>query len=120
MTSNFAEQSSEGGRDTGSVQKLAESLSAIVETLNYVSKGKGKGKGNQDSSTGGQWQGTSQKVASNRQPWPQPKEAGRAIGKPKENGKGKGKSGGKAKGKRKGLKMLRVRRDWTPREVVPQ
>ena len=47
-------------------------------------------------------------MAGNRQPWPQPKEAGRAIEKPKERGKGKGKgqgkSGGKSKGKEKGLK----------------
>ena len=41
MTS-FAEESSEGGSDTSSVQKLAESLSAIVESLNSASKGKGK------------------------------------------------------------------------------
>ena len=33
---------------------------------------------------------------------PQPKEAGRAIEKPKGKGKGKGRSGGKAKGKGKG------------------
>ena len=111
MTPDFAEESSEGGSDTSSVQKLAESLSAIVESLNSTSKGKGKGKGKkgqwaQDSSTGGHWQGTSQNVADNHQPWPQPKEAGRAIEKPKgkSKGKGKGKSGGKVKGKGKGLK----------------
>ena len=45
MTSDFAEKSSEGGSDTSSVQKLAESLSAIVESLNSASKGKCKGKG---------------------------------------------------------------------------
>ena len=104
MTSDFAEESG--------VQKLAESLSVIVESLNSASKGKGKGKGKQgqDSATGGQWQGTPQKqnVAGNRQPWPQPKEAGTAIEKPKGKGKGKGKglSGGKAKGKEKGLTCL--------------
>ena len=102
MTSDFAEESSEGGTDTSFVQKLAESLSVIVETLDSASKGKGIWA--QDSSTGGQWQGTSQNVASNLQPWPQPKEAGRAIEKLKGRGKGKGKSGGKAKGKGKGLK----------------
>ena len=77
-------------------KKLAESMSAIDRStlLQWA----------QDSSTGGQWQGTSQNVAGNRQPWPQPKEAGRAIEKPKGKGKGKGKSGGKAKGKGKGLK----------------
>ena len=73
MTSDFAEESSEGGSDTSSVQKLAESMSAIVESLNSTSKGKSKGKGKkgqwaQDSSTGGHWQGTSQNVAGNRQP----------------------------------------------------
>ena len=60
MTSDFAEESSEGGSDTSSVQKPAESLSAIVETLNSASKGKGKvkkGQWAQDSSTGGQCQG---------------------------------------------------------------
>ena len=115
MTSDFAEEASEGGSDTSSVKKLAESLSAIVETLNSASKGKGKGKGKkgqwaQDSSTGGQWQGISQNVAGNRQPWPQPKEAGRAIEKPK----------GKGQRQRKRPQMLRVRRDWAPRKVVPQ
>ena len=78
ITSDFAEEASEGGSDTSSVQKLAESLSAIVETFNSASKGKSKGKGKkgqwtQDSSTGGQWQGTSQRqnAAGNRQTWPQ-------------------------------------------------
>ena len=121
MTSDFAEESSEGGSDTSSGQKLAESLSAIVEKLNPASKGQGKGKGKkgqwaEDSSTGGQWQGTSQNVAGNRQQWPQPKEAGSAIEKAKD--KGKGKSGGKAKGKGKGFNC--VRRNWTLCEVVPQ
>ena len=104
MTSDFAEESSEGGSDTSSVQKLAESLSAIVESLNSTSKGKGKGKGKKGQWTGGHWQGTSQNVAGNRQPWRQPKEAGRAVEKHKEKSKGKGKSGEKAKGKGKGLK----------------
>ena len=88
MTSDFAEEASEGGSDTGSVQKLAESLSAIADTLNSASKVKSKGKGKkgqwtQESSTGGRWQGTSQRqnAAGNRQPWPQPKEAGRAFDK---------------------------------------
>ena len=119
MASDFAEEASEGGSDTSSVQKLAESLSAIVESLNSASKGKGKGKGKkgqwtQESSTGGQWQGTSQRqnAAGNRQPWPQPKEAGRAL----ENRQGW------RKGQRQGKRphMLRLRRDWAPREVVPQ
>ena len=83
MTLDLTEESSEGGSDTSS-QKLAESLSVIGETLNSASKGKSKGKGKmvqwaQDSSTGGQWQGTSQNVAGNRQPWPHLKEAGRAA-----------------------------------------
>ena len=45
MTSDFAEEASEGGSDTSPVQKLAESLGAIVEALNSASKGKSKGKG---------------------------------------------------------------------------
>ena len=44
MTSDLAEEASEGGSDTSSVQKLAESLSAIVETLNSASKGRAKEK----------------------------------------------------------------------------
>ena len=63
MTSDFAEEVSEGGSDTSSVQKLAETLSAIVETPNSASKGKSKGKGKKGSadpsSTEGQWQGHS-------------------------------------------------------------
>ena len=42
MTSDFTEESSEGGSGTSSVQKLAESLSVIVETLNSASIGKSK------------------------------------------------------------------------------
>ena len=45
MTSDFAEKSNKGGSDTSSVQKLAESLNVIVETLNSASKGKSNGKG---------------------------------------------------------------------------
>ena len=113
MTSDFAEEASEGGSDTSSVQKLAESLSAIVETLNPASKGKSQGKGKkkkgqwtQESSTGGQWQDTPQRqnAAGNRQLWWQPEDAGRALERPKVKGKLKGKKGGKAKGKGKGLK----------------
>ena len=126
MTSDFAEEASEGGSDTSSVQKLAESLSAVVETFNSASKGKSKGKGKkgqwtQDSSTGGQWQGTSQRqnAAGNRQTWPQSGETGRAIEKPKGKGKGKQKWR-KGQRQRKRPQMLRVRRDWAPRKVVPQ
>ena len=36
MTPDFAEESSEGGSDTSSVQKLAESLTEIVETLTLL------------------------------------------------------------------------------------
>ena len=43
MTSDLAEEASEVGSDTSSVQKFAESLSAIVETLNSPAKGKSKG-----------------------------------------------------------------------------
>ena len=50
MTSLLADEASGGGSDTSSVQKLAESLSAIAETLNSASKGKSKGKGKK-----GQW-----------------------------------------------------------------
>ena len=45
MTLDFAEEASEGESDTSSVRKLAESLGAIVKTLNCASKGKSKGKG---------------------------------------------------------------------------
>ena len=62
MTSDFAEEASEEGSDTSSVQKLAESLIVIVETLISASKGKSKGKGKKGQCTmGGQWQGTSQR-----------------------------------------------------------
>ena len=131
MTSDFAEEASEGGSEggseTSSVQKLAESLSAIVESLNSASKGKGKRKGKkgqwtQESSTRSQWQGTSQRqnAAGNRQPWPQPKEAGRAIEKPKRKCKGKGRSGGKAKGKGKGLTCYVCGGIGQPARFVPQ
>ena len=109
MTSDCAEESSEGGSDTSTVQKLAESLSVIVETLNSALKGKSKRKkkGEKKKSMGprflhGQLQGTSQNVAGNRQPWPQPEEARRSIEKPKRNGKGKSKIGKKKKVKSKG------------------
>ena len=44
ITSDFAEKASEGESDSSPVQKLAESSSAIVETLNSASKGKSRGK----------------------------------------------------------------------------
>ena len=44
ITSEFAEKESEGGSDTSSFQKLAESSSAIVETLNSASKVRAKEK----------------------------------------------------------------------------
>ena len=76
MTSDFAEEVSEGGGDTSSVEKLQESLSTIVETLNSASKGKSNGRGEkgqwiQESSKGGQWQDTPQRknAAGNRQLW---------------------------------------------------
>ena len=121
MTSDFAEEVSEGGSDTSSVQKLAESTSAIVQTLNSASKGKSKGKGKegqwtQESSTGGQLQDTPQRqnTAGNRQLWQQPKEAGIALERPK--GKGKGRSGGKARGKASNASCA----ERLDREVVPQ
>ena len=79
--------------------------STLLRRVRAKEKAK-KGQWAQDSFTGGQWQGTSQRqnAAGNRQTWPQSGETGRAIEKPKGQGKGKGKSGGKAKGKGKGLK----------------
>ena len=55
----------------------------------------------------------------NRQPWPQPKEAGRANEKPKGKGNGKGRSGGKAKGKGKGLTCYVCGGLGTPRSCAP-
>ena len=108
-------------RTRAKVQKLAESLSAIVETLNSASKDKSEGKGKkgqgaQDSSTGGQWQGTSQNVVGNRQPWPQPKEAGRAIEKPKGKAKAKVEERPKAKER---PQMLRVGEIGHPARLCP-
>ena len=74
-----SEELSEGGSDTSSVQKIAESLGAIAGALDSATRGEGKGKGKkgqwtQEASTEGQWQGTSQRQDSvgNRQPWLQP------------------------------------------------
>ena len=110
MTSDFAEEVSEGGSGTSSVQMLAESSSAIGETLNCASKGKSKGKGKkgqrtQESSTGGQWQDTPQRRnrAGNCQPWQQLEEAGGALERPKRRrakAKARGKAGGKEKATR--------------------
>ena len=45
MASDFAEEAREGGSDTSSVQKLAESLSAFLERSTLLRRGKSKGKG---------------------------------------------------------------------------
>ena len=45
ITSDLAERESEGKSDSSSVQKLAESFSAVVQTLNPASKGESEGKG---------------------------------------------------------------------------
>ena len=111
MTSDFAEEASEGGSDTSSVQKLAESLSAVVETLNSASKGKSKGKGKK-----GQWTRTPPRKASCRAHRTMRRAiasrgrslAGRAIEKPKGKGKGKGKIGRQAKDKVKNLKCFGI------------
>ena len=98
MTSSRKRPAKEGA--TPAPSKSSQSLER--NALKGKSKGKGKKKA---SSTGGRWKGTSlrQNAAGNRQPLPQPEEAGRGIEKPKEKGKGKGRSGGKAKCKEKGL-----------------
>ena len=108
MTSDFAEEASEGGSDTSSVQKLAESLSAVVETLNSASKGKEKvtrvsGPKNLPLEVSGRAHHRDRVRRAidsrGRSPW---KQEG-TLKKTKEKGKGKGKSGGKATGKGKGL-----------------
>ena len=114
MTSDFSEESSEGGSYTSSVQKLAESVTVIVETLNSASKGKSTGKGKkgqwaQDSSTGGH-------IAASR---------GRSLKKQEEplkspRGKAKAKAKVEERPKAKEKASDYVWRDWTPRKVVPE
>ena len=115
MMSGFAEEASEGGSDTSSVQQHAESLSASVQTFNSASKGRSKGKGKKGSVDPRSFHGRS--VAGHiaeTECGGQPPAVAAALRKKegalKNKGKGKGKerSGGKAKGK--GKNMLRVRR----------
>ena len=122
MTSDFAEEVSEGGTGTSSVQKLAKSWIEIVETLNFVSKckSKGKGKKGQRTSTGGQWQGTSQRV------WRATASRGRSQRKQEGALKTPRKWQGQRQEWRKGQRQAktphtpRVRRDWgTPRVCAP-
>ena len=75
-----------------------------MNILDSASKSKSKGEGkkgqwNQESSVGGQWQGSPhrQDTLGNRQPWPQLKVTGRVTEKCKGKSTGKGKNGGKAK-----------------------
>ena len=117
---------SEWRRETSFVQKLAESLSTIVESLNSASKEKGtekvkrvSGPKNLPRKVSGMAHSQRQNAAGNRQPWPQPKEGGRAIEKPKGKGKGKGKSGRKAKGKGKGLTSYACRGIGHPARLCP-
>ena len=108
MTSDFAKETSEGGSDTSPVQMLAESLSAIVETLNSASKGKSTGKG-KTTACGGQPLAVDAVLS---------KQEG-----PVKNRRGKSRakagSGGTAKGKGERAHMLRVRREWAPARLCP-
>ena len=88
---------------------LAESLSAIVETLNSASMGKSKGKGKkgqwtQESSHGRPVAGHIAACGGEPPAVAAAKRGGRAFERPKGKGKGKGKSGGKAMGKGEGIK----------------
>ena len=113
MTSDLADEASERGSDTSSVQKLVNSLSATVEKLNSASKGKSRGKGKKGSADPRIFQFTSQRqnAASSRLPWPQPE--GKKKG-PLQSPKGKGKSGAK------GLTCYVCEGIQHPRRVVPQ
>ena len=80
VTSDLADEASEGGSDTSSVQKLAKSLSASVRAK-------------RDSGTNKLlWaaSGQGQNAMGNRLPWLQRKETGRISEKPKGKGKGGG------------------------------
>ena len=92
MTSDFAEEASEGGSDTSSVKKLAESLSAIVETLNSASKGKVKRVNGPPRETSGR---------AHRRMWRTIASRGRS---PRRQGEPLKSPRAKAKGKGKGLK----------------
>ena len=126
MTSDLAEEASEGGSDTSSVQKLAESLSAIVETLNSASKGRAKEKVKRVSGP----KNLPREVSGRAHRRDRMRRAtairGRSLRKQEGPLKNQGKRQGQRqewrKGQRQGKRphMLRVRRDWAPREVVPQ
>ena len=125
LTSDFAEESSEGGSDTSSVQKLADSLSVIVETLNSASKGKSKGKGKKGSAgprflhgrpvaghiaeCGVAIVSRGRSLRKQEEPWKSSR----------KKAKGKGKSGGKAKGKGKGLVCFVCRGIGHPARLCP-
>ena len=108
VTSDLRDEASEGGSDTGSLQKLAESLSANVEPLNTATKVKSKGKSqkeqwNQRASVGGQRQGASQRqnAKGDRQPWIQLNETGRTTEKPQDQGRRRECREGSRKGDRR-------------------
>ena len=136
ITSDFAEEVSEGGSDNSSVQKLAESLSAIVETLSFASKGKSKDKK-------GHWPRNLPREDSGRahhrdRMLRRTASRGRSLRKQEESWKGlrrrakakarveeverQGQAQWWRKGQRQGKRpqIQRVRGDSTPREVVPQ
>ena len=126
VTSDCAEESSERGSDTSTVQKLAESLSVIVETLNSALKGKSKRKKKEKKSQWAQDSSTASCRAHRRM--------GRAIASrgrslrkqedplksPRGMAKAKAKLEKKSQKQKKRPHMLRERSDWTPCEVVPQ
>ena len=117
MTSDFAEESSEGGSDTSSVQKL--SLSAIVGTLCSVSKEKGKGKGKKGQWTHGSPVGGHIAECGGQSPaaaWRNRKSHRKAQeGRQRQRQKWR-----KGQRQRKRPQVLRVRRDCASRKVVPQ
>ena len=118
MTSDFAEESSEGGSDTSSVQKLAESLSAIVKTLNSASKGKRVNKPRilPREASGRAHRRMLRAIASRGG---SPRRQGEPLKSPRRKGKAKAKVEERPKAKEKASNAT-FAEDWTPCEDVPQ
>ena len=121
MTWDFAEEASEGGSDTSSAQKLAESWSAVVETLNSASKGKSKGKGQRVSGSKNLPRDVSGRTHRRGRMRRATASCGHSL--PLRNPRGRqGQRQVCREGQRQRKRhhVLRVRRNWALCEVVPQ
>ena len=122
------DEASDGGSDASSVQKLTESLSAIVETSTLPkSKGKREGSKRGNGTNELRWEINGWVRRKDRMRWETVshghkrtrQESSRKKGKGKAKGKGNGQSGEKSKGRVKSLTCYGAEELDTPQGCAP-